>query len=245
MMTERQKFYRSDRWHKFRNVIISERQDADGYVHCAKCGKEILKRYDMVLHHIKELTDDNVADAEIALNPDNVEIVCFKCHNIEHERFGFQKGGTFFRKTAQEVVIVHGSPGAGKTTWVRENARDGDLILDLDKIWAAVNAKGDGAKPNSLKPVVFGLRDKLYDMIEHRLGEWNTAFVIGTLPRIGDRERLAQRLGADRTLHIDTDRRTCLERIAMRHGSKEEVEEWSEYVDKYWENFQPDDTGGD
>lgn len=244
-MTERQKFYKSEKWQTFRQIIIDERTDADGFVHCTDCGKAILKRYDIVLHHKKELTEDNVADANIALNPDNVEIVCFKCHNKRHERFGFHKTSAGFRRSAHEVVIVHGSPGSGKSTWVRENASAGDLVVDVDEIWQAVkaHATGIGDKPNGLKPIVFGLRDQLYDMIAHRVGDWDAAFVIASVPRLGDRERLAQRLGADRLVRIDTDRATCAERIAKRSATDEERDKWMEYLATYWEQFQDDGTG--
>lgn len=249
-MTERQKFYRSDRWNAFRQVVINERMDKDGFVHCAECGKAILKRYDMILHHKQELTEDNVGDATISLNPDNIDIVCFKCHNMRHERFGFQKPGSVytggFKKAAHEVVIVYGSPGAGKTTWVRENARPGDLIVDLDEIWDMVKADGGDKyeRPRQLKQVVFAIRDKLYDIVEHRLGEWDTAFVIGTLPQIGDRERLMQRIGADRLVHIDTDRVTCAKRITERHAGEKSREAWLDVLDNYWDSFQEDTPQG-
>ena len=36
-------FYKSNEWEAFRKVIISERTDEDGFVHCTQCGKAILQ----------------------------------------------------------------------------------------------------------------------------------------------------------------------------------------------------------
>ena len=95
-MQTRKDFDRSKEWEAFRKVIIEQRTDADGYVHCTMCGKAILKPYDIIIHHKQELSDANVNDAMIALNPDNVECVHFRCHNAIHERFQGGDGGSHF-----------------------------------------------------------------------------------------------------------------------------------------------------
>ena len=51
MMT-REQFYKSKQWESFRKVIIADRSDADGFVHCAHCGKPILHKYDLIVHHV-------------------------------------------------------------------------------------------------------------------------------------------------------------------------------------------------
>ena len=94
-MQTRQQFYKSKQWEDFRKVIIAERTDADGFVRCAICGKPILKKYDLIIHHKKELDDLNVNDAMVTLNPANVECVHFKCHNELHERFSKGHGATY------------------------------------------------------------------------------------------------------------------------------------------------------
>ena len=70
-------FYRSKEWCSFRELLINERIDKNGEVICARCGKPIYKRYDIIGHHVTELTEDNVNDASISLNPDNVVLIHF------------------------------------------------------------------------------------------------------------------------------------------------------------------------
>ena len=78
---------------------------------CARCGG-IFDISELRPHHKIELTLDNIDDVNITLNPDNIEVLCHTCHNAAHARFG----NAIEQK---HVYIVHGSPLAGKTTYVR------------------------------------------------------------------------------------------------------------------------------
>ncbi len=235
----REQFYKSKQWEAFRKVIIEERTDQDDFVYCAICGKPITKKYDLVIHHIKELTEDNVNDAMVALNPDNVECVHFKCHNQIHERFGYN-GTSAGRNVKKKVFIVYGSPCAGKTTWVNENAGEDDLIVDMDSIWEMISVNDRYKKPGSLRSVVFEMRDKLYDIIKYRSGKWHNAFVIVGGAMKGDRDRLQTRIAADELIFIDTDQSECIKRVMDRGLDEEQTKEWIEYINEWFERFQPD-----
>lgn len=214
-------FYQSKDWVSFRERLIHERTDDNGEVICAHCGKPIYKKYDIIGHHIKELTEDNVNDALVAFNPDNVELIHFRCHNIKHQRYdGFR----------QYVYIVHGSPCAGKSTWVKQNAYDDDLIVDMDRLWECVCFRNRENKPNRLKANVFGLRDCLIEQIKLRKGKWRNAYVIGMYPLASERDRLCEMLGA-RCIHIDTDKSVCLSRAVN--------DDWCGYIEDYFEAFTP------
>jgi hypothetical protein len=225
MVSARQAFYKSDKWEAFRENLIAERTEADGTLRCAHCGNAITHKYDAIAHHIEELTDENVADAMVALNPDNIEIICFKCHNEAHHRFG--------SKVYKRVYIVHGAPFAGKEDYVNSIADTDDLIVNIERLWTAVkcNRLPDYTKPDALKAIVFGLRDKLYADIQYRRGKWATAYVIATLPMVGERERLADMLGAE-LIHIDTDKETCLMNAAEKNFSDS-----AKWITKYFEEY--------
>lgn len=233
-MITREQFYKSKRWEQFRSVIINERTDADGYVHCCRCGKPILKKYDLILHHKQELTDSNVGDATVALNPDNVECICFACHNAVHER----NAGHVAPK--KKVYLVHGAPCSGKTTWVKENAGAEDLVVDIDSIWQMASVNARYVKPAALRSVVFQIRDKMFDIVKYRDGKWRSAFIITGAPTAGERTRLAARIGADELVHIDTGESDCIARCLNRGMDKDTTVQWVEFIKEYFERYQSD-----
>ena len=237
MMT-REQFYKSKTWEAFRRVVIEERTDADGYVHCTFCNKPIIHKYDLIIHHKKELTEANVNDAMVALNPDNVECVCFRCHNKEHERFGFNK--TSYGNVKKHVYIVYGSPCAGKTTWVHDVASKNDLIVDLDAIWQMISINDRYEKPDALRSVAFEMRDKMYDIIKYRSGKWHNAYIITGGALKGDRDRLKQRVAADDLIFIDTPKDECLNRVLNRQTNDTQKQVWLKYVLDWFDSFQPE-----
>ena len=244
-MLTREQFYRSDKWEAFRKVIIAERTDEDGFVHCCSCGKPILNKYDLIIHHKKELTEANVNDHSISLNPDNVECICFRCHNKEHERFGFQKTGHkngWQKPVPKKVYIVYGSPCSGKSTWVHDVATEDDLIVDLDNIWQMISINERYAKPSSLKSVVFDLRDKMYDIIRYRSGRWHNAYIITGGAMKGDRDRLKQRIGADDLIFIDTSYDECIRRVQTKGLTDEQKQQWIQFINDWFDKFQPDEN---
>lgn len=224
-----QAFYKSRKWENFIEGLRIERANPDGVVVCEHCGKPIIKKYDCIGHHITELTDDNVNDVMIALNPDNIQLVHFKCHNEIHKRFGYAG------KQVQKVYIIYGAPCSGKSSFVSEVADKGDIILDIDKLWSAIRADkcSEYEKPTELKQNIFALRDCLIDMIRVRRGRWDNAYIIGGYPLQGERERLAETVNADKIIFIDTPKDVCILR------AKTKTDEWKQYVEEWFARYTP------
>lgn len=226
-MTKRQAFYKSDKWEHLIQTLRFERMQPDGTIICEHCGKPIVSKYDCIAHHVTELTEENVDDVMISLNPENIQLVHFRCHNEIHKRFGYAG------KISKQVFIVYGSPCSGKTTWVDSVADTNDLILDIDRLWGAVRSGSCGAfeKPDALKAIVFDLRDCILDDIRTRRGKWQNAYVVGGYPMIAERERLQDRIGADKLIFIDTPEDVCMERAARKSPA------WCEYVTDWFDRF--------
>ncbi|MBQ5687706.1 MAG: HNH endonuclease [Ruminococcus sp.] len=185
-----------------------------------------MKRYDLILHHKIELTEENVNDYSISLNPDNIMIVSHKTHNSLHDRFDNHR--------MQEVFIVYGAPLSGKTTWVSENKGDGDLIVDMDNIWQCITGGARYYKPDRLKAVAFRIRDAELDAVKYRLGKWRNAYIIGGYPLQSERERLAADLRA-REIYIDATKEECLQRLEQ--DGERDKDEWRKYIDRWFESF--------
>lgn len=220
-MLTRANFYTSDVWRGLLDRLKNERVNEDGELLCSVCGKPIVKKYDCIGHHKIELTDENVNDFAISLNPENIELIHHACHNRIHGRFeGF----------VQRVFLVFGSPCAGKTTWVRSVANPDDLIVDMDSLWEAVCLSDRYHKPKRLRPNVFALRDCLIEQIKTRAGRWRNAYLIGGYPLRSDRDRLCELLQAE-PVHIDAPLEQCLSRAPN--------EEWEGYVREWHASFVP------
>ena len=220
-------FYRSKEWEDFRKVILAERMREDGFVYDEYSGKPLTKAYDIILHHKIELTEENVCDVNISLNPDNIMVVSFASHNALHKRS--HNGGFRMR----QVFLVYGSPLSGKTTWVHENMDEGDLIVDIDSIWECVSAQDRYIKPKRLNGVVFKIRDTLIDCIKYRVGNWVNAWLIGGYPLESERDLLCKQLGA-REVFIDTPRDVCMERLKE---SERDEEAWTRYINTWFDRY--------
>lgn len=212
-------FYTSKLWTTFVAQLKIERLNDRGELICEHCGKPIVKKYDCIGHHIIELTDDNVNDATVALNPDNVELIHFSCHNKIHRRFdGFY----------QSVYLVYGSPCSGKSTWVQQNANADDLIVDIDRVWECLSMQDKYSKNGRIKSNVFGVYDTLIEQVKRRVGKWRNAYIIGGYPLVSDRERLCDLLRAQ-PIFIDETRETCEARAVN--------DDWREYIDEWFEAY--------
>lgn len=225
-MNKRQSFYHSAKWLDFIRLLRVQRT-RDGVLYCESCGQPIIKPYDCIAHHIIELTDNNIDDTTISLNPDNIKLLHFKCHNAEHHRFG--------AKAYKQVFLIYGAPCAGKQEYVDSVAESSDIVYNIDRLWAAIRSSSCGIyqKPNELKQNVFALRDTIYDNIKTRYGKWNNAYIIGGYPLCGERERLIDSLGIDKAIFIDTDKETCLLRAKAKDISL------IEFVNAWFEKFTP------
>ena len=222
-------FYNSQEWRQLRQMLIAERTNKDdGILYCQHSGKSLLNSYDIVAHHIKPLTIQNVNDFSISLNPENILLVSQQAHNEIHARFGYC--------AQRKVYIVHGAPCSGKTSFVNSIKGNSDLIIDIDSLWEAVTGKRY-YKPNALKANVFAMRDALLETVKTRAGKWERCFIIEGLPHKAERERRSVVYGAE-LIYIDTDEQTCLQRLQADESRREYADEWRKYIADYFARYQ-------
>lgn len=233
-------FYGSKEWADCKAQVLHERLK-DGAVYCEHCGKEILKNFNpqaknnkgaMVFHHKIYLNSLNVNDASISINPNNIAILHWACHNEIHERFN---GGRIEKK----VYIITGAPCSGKTSFVKERLQSNDLVLDIDDLWQLVSGQPRYIKPNSLKPIIFQLRDDYKGMISRGAGNWRNAYVIESLPSPTDRNREANRYRAFNVeiITMEATEAECLQRLHDSPNGRD-IKDYEEYIREYFSRYQ-------
>lgn len=198
---------------------------------CARCGG-VFDMSELRPHHVIELTLDNVDDVNIALNPNNIEVICHECHNAIHARFGFTVG-------VKRVYLVYGSPCAGKTTYVESVATRNDIVVDLDKIHRSICVCGMYDKPDATKSVAFNIKDYLLDEIRTATPrrKWQDAYIIGGYPDRYDRDEFVRAYNAE-LIHIATTKDECIKRAYQdikRATQRDAVIGW---IEAYWQRFQ-------
>lgn len=68
-------FYDSPAWRK-----TARAYKASKFGVCERCGRP----YGRIVHHRVHITRENINNADVALNWDNLELLCIDCHNREH-----------------------------------------------------------------------------------------------------------------------------------------------------------------
>lgn len=230
MFTSLEQFYNSDEWKNTRAKIIDDRQDESGFVRCEHSGVILNNSYEIIAHHKTPLTMDNVNDYSISLNPSNIMLVSHKAHNEIHSRFGYSAG--------RKVYYVYGAPCSGKTTFVNSIKGNSDLICDIDNIWQCITGGARYDKPNALKTNVFEVQRCILDMIKRRVGNWERAYIIDGGAAKTPRNNRINDLRAE-PIFIDTDRETCLKRLATdENRTQAQRAEWARYIDKWFNEYQ-------
>lgn len=233
-------FYAGDDWGDCKAEVLRQRIKGDT-VYCEHCGEVILKDFNprernnagaMVFHHKRPLlTVADANNAAISINPSNIAILHWQCHNVVHNRFTGQN-----TQPEQKVYLITGAPCSGKTTFARERMQAGDLLVDIDDIWQQISGCARYEKPNSLKPIVFKTRDLQEDLVRTRAGTWRNAFIIKSLPLPMDRRREAEKLGAE-VITIETPKDECLERLHKNPNGRN-IADYEKFINNYFDMYR-------
>lgn len=89
------RFYRSKAWRKCRDAYFAYRHGL-----CERCGAG-----GKIVHHKTYLSPENIDDPDVALNWDNLELVCQTCHNQEHHDMGATEDGLTFDEDGNLVEV--------------------------------------------------------------------------------------------------------------------------------------------
>lgn len=168
----------------------------------------------------------------------NLQPLCRSCHRkktrSESQRITLRPIPTMGRSMIP-VTVVCGPPGSGKTTYVRERAEHGDLIVDLDAIYAALSGLDPYDKPDALLPFVLTARDAIIARLAQH-SDVRHAWLITSGADATQRDQFAHQLGAS-VVVLDVDAAECLRRIEAdpdRQGKRP----WARLVREWWETYR-------
>jgi len=139
------------------------------------------------------------------------------------------------------TTIVCGPPGSGKSSYVEQRLRWGDVVVDVDKLWVAISGQKEYDKPEGLLPYVMEIRGAIYRAISMGKGRIRHAWIIAGLPSVEDRDRLRSQLQTDDVVVLETPHVSCLRNIRNDPRRAERWEYWQEIVGKWWLRYERDE----
>lgn len=154
-------FYHSDEWAKFRAQYIAERLLKFGELVDDQTGEPITKQRDAILHHKVHLTEENVNDVTVSLNPENIELVSARQHNLIHGKTKYY---------GRRIYITSKDPSTIDQEF--------DLVIDFDLLHKAL---GDNDR-TILN--VWRCYNLLTEDLKRRYGKWATALLVCKKSRI-------------------------------------------------------------
>ena len=86
--------YNCSKWKKVRNL---KKLQVNGL--CERCFKKRIYKEGVIVHHKKEITEDNYMDDDLMYGLDNLELLCMDHHNEEHfntDSYYFDEEGNIY-----------------------------------------------------------------------------------------------------------------------------------------------------
>lgn len=136
------------------------------------------------------------------------------------------------------VTLVCGAPGAGKTTFVKEKMKRGDLLIDLDMIFSALTGLDHHDNPQSLLGIAIEARNAVLMRASLMGADRPRTWIIACAPSRRERQFYKGLFPNLSVVIIDTPAVVCLERIGkdpMRAGR------WAHFkniVEKWFDSFE-------
>ena len=243
------KLYSGKAWKACRNAYFAYRNGI-----CERCGAPGEE-----VHHKVYLTPQNIHDPSVVFGWDNLELLCRDCHMLEHEKKkNLRRRKPMLEKDVKirfdengnpvpvgRVVIVWGAPGSGKSTYIRENMRHMDVVVDLDRILfcftGLVNQADDPKAITDYLPFALDVREFVYKITRERRHGIGTTYIAAGLPKRQDRALMQEQFPHAVFVHMDADMQTAMEH-ALADPERTEKEQVRRIITKYFRDFEPDEA---
>ena len=231
----------NSRWRKARLTFLSKHPLCR---HCEEAG--VTKLAEVVDHIIP-----HKGSTELFWDKENWQPLCKRCHDIKTatEDGGFGNKGTlnypyWVSRPIIPLTVVCGTIASGKTTFVRENAKEDELIIDLDYIISEMSGLPvHEADMNLWGNKALQKRNEILDSLSRR-SKYKKAWLVATSAYQWQREYWRDRYGA-KVIVLETEESVCIERLKERKLSDRKYSEQCEKIKKWWEIYKGVDTNAD
>lgn len=131
------------------------------------------------------------------------------------------------------LYVITGPPCAGKSTWIRQRAKPGDVVVDLDRIALAITSEDTPHHeyPKHIRTIAVAIRRQLVQMAM-RASRMTDAYIINSKPT--SRARADYYRAGATFIHLDAPLETLVER------AKAERPAWVMQALLNW-NTEPDE----
>lgn len=205
-------------WRRIRQAVLDEEPL------CSVCGRRPAEEVDHITPVERGGTDDRA----------NLQGVCGDCHDVKTQREAH--GGD---QSAPEIILVTGPPAAGKSTYVRRHHRAGELVLDLDEIFAAVSLLDPHAPKGGLLRCAIGMRRWAAKWVaEQSASTIRRAWLLSTAATEVERRRAVpvQYLGIGLVV-LETPAEICVGRIQTE--GRTDWGRWQHLITDWWDRYEP------
>lgn len=164
------------------------------------------------VHHIKPLKKY----PELSNDINNLVSLCCQCHNIVENRYHTfklkpkKKPITEERWRSNMITCVCGMLGAGKTTYVLNNKKDSEIILDYDLIRKALDINNNQTTAIMINKIIETLLK-----LDNGIDIW----LVRTVPRQEEMKYI------DKYIWINTEKKQCLKNLKKDNRVPEDIDE--------------------
>ncbi len=131
-----------------------------------------------------------------------------------------------------QITVVWGPPASGKSTFVAERRSENSLTFDFDRIMQALSGLPPHHKNPSLVSLVLQIRGMAIQSLFTYFGV-DDVWIIATRVKEDLKEALE---GLDVQYHLmDTDKETCLDRVASDPDRADVAEEMISVIEEWFE----------
>lgn len=179
-------------------------------------------------------------DEDLFWNTDNHQSLCTPCHSSVKQREENNGKNPYayvfmpeWLKPVTRLTIVFGPPGSGKSTWVREQATEHDVVLDLDEMIS--NASGKPLYKGNKQDYALAVRKRNDLLIEMSIQN-KSGYLTLTGMKQSQRKWWEQKL-MPKAVHImDTPINECIDRIMNDERRTMSVKQQQILALKNWES---------